>query len=346
LGIAISLPSVIFLVMMLSNADMVFNNSFIIFNNWLKKLFEFINIYKIVIGAFAGLYLFGHLYSALIKDEKIFNIINEKTYGANIKGDVLVFNILLISILIVYTIFIIIQFKYLFSSGELPNGLNYSEYARRGFLELVLLSILNIALILLTTYLLRDKIYVNKSKWSLFTKFMLIYLCVITGILLISSYYRMYLYDSAYGFTRLRVIVYIFLIFEAIGLLATLVYIARHNFNILTVYTAVFLAFYLTLNLVKIDELISRRNIDMYLRGQAEDIDIDYLMTLSPDALPQIMRLTDSNVQITTRIKTINYLQERSVLYDNMKNSWQSYNLSVERNKSLLEENTGRWEYK
>ena len=69
-------------------------------------------------------------------------------------------------------------------------------------------------------------------------------------------------------------------------------------------------------------------------------------MTLSPDALPQIMRLTDSNVQITTRIKTINYLQERSVLYDNMKNSWQSYNLSVERNKSLLEENTGRWEYK
>ena len=343
LGIAISLPSVIFLVMMLSNADMVFNNSFIIFNNWLKKLFEFISIYKIVIGAFAGLYLFGHLYSVLIKDVKIFNIINEKTYGANIKGDVLVFNILLISILIVYTIFIIIQFKYLFSGGELPNGLNYSEYARRGFFELVLLSILNIALILLTTYLLRDKIYVNKSKWSLFTKFMLIYLCVITGILLISSYYRMSLYDSAYGFTRLRVMVYIFLIFEAIGLLATLVYITRHNFNILTVYAAVFLAFYLTLNLVKIDELIAKRNVEMYFSGQAEDIDIDYLMSLSPDALPQIIRLTESNVQYVTRIKTINHLKEMSVYYAQMGNNWQSYNLSIERNKSLLEENMSIW---
>ncbi|HPX27838.1 MAG TPA: DUF4173 domain-containing protein, partial [Treponemataceae bacterium] len=218
---------------------------------------------------------------------------------------------------------------YLFSGGELPNGLNYSEYARRGFFELVLLSILNIALILLTTYLLRDKIYVNKSKWSLFTKFMLIYLCVITGILLISSYYRMSLYDSAYGFTRLRVMVYIFLVFEMIGLLATLVYIARHNFNILTVYAAVFLAFYLTLNLVKIDELIAKRNVEMYFSGQAEDIDIDYLMSLSPDALPQIIRLTESNVQYVTRIKTINHLKEMSVYYAQMGNNWQSYNLSI-----------------
>ena len=51
------------------------------------------------------------------------------------------------SVLAVYTIFIVIQFKYLFSGGVLPNGLNYSEYARRGFFELVVLSVLNIALI-------------------------------------------------------------------------------------------------------------------------------------------------------------------------------------------------------
>jgi len=153
----------------------------------------------------------------------------------------------------------------------------------------------------------------------------------------------MYLYDSAYGFTRLRVIVYIFLIFEAIGLLATLVYITRHNFNILTVYAAVFLAFYLTLNLVKIDELIAKRNVEMYFSGQAEDIDIDYLMSLSPDALPQIIRLTESNVQYVTRIKTINHLKEMSVYYAQMGNNWQSYNLSIERNKSLLEENMSIW---
>lgn len=339
IGIAVSVPSVIFLVMMLSSADLVFYNSFIVFNNWFKKLFEFINIYKIVIGTFAGLYLFGHMYSVFAKDEKdIINIINNKTdtVSGKIKGDVIVFNILLMSILVVYSIFIVIQFKYLFSGGALPEGLNYSEYARRGFFELIFLSVLNIALILLTTYILKDKIYENKNNWALFTKLMLIYLCVITGILLVSSYYRMSLYDSAYGFTRLRVLVYIFLIYEAIGLIATLAFILKHNFNILAVYAAIGLTFYLTLNVIKIDELIAKRNIDMYLSGEAENIDIDYLMTLSTDALPQIMRLTDKDVQIMTRIKTMNYLENISKTYSHMENNWQSYNLSIKRNMDLL----------
>jgi hypothetical protein len=194
----------------------------------------------------------------------------------------------------------------------------------------------------LTTYLLRDKIYENKNKWALFTKLMLIYLCVITGILLVSSYFRMSLYDSAYGFTRLRVLVYIFLVFEALGLISTLVYIIKHNFNILAVYAAIGLTFYLTLNVVKIDEIIAKRNIDMYLSGQAEDVDMEYLMTLSQDALPQIIRLTDSNVQIMTRVKTINYLKDISKVYNNKENNWQSYNLVIERNKSLLEANINK----
>jgi hypothetical protein len=346
IGVLISVPSVIFLVMMLSKADLVFYNSFIIFNKWFKNLFEFINIFKIIVGTFAGFYLFSHLYSVFMKDDNsIANIISNKVNTAKkIKGDIIVFNILLMSVLAVYTIFIVIQFKYLFSGGVLPNGLNYSEYARRGFFELVVLSVLNIALILLTTYLLRDKIYENKNKWALFTKLMLLYLCVITGILLASSYYRMSLYDSAYGFTRLRVLVYIFLIFEAIGLLATLIYILRHNFNILTIYTVIFLAFYLTLNLVRIDEVIAKRNVDMYLSGRAEEIDIDYLMTLSQDALPQIIRLSESDVQIMTRVKTINYLKDISIYYAQMENNWQSYNLTIEKNKELLEASNNNWQ--
>lgn len=346
IGVAISIPSVIFLVMMLSSADLVFYNSFIIFNNWFKELFEFINIFKIIVGTFTGFYLFSHLYSVYVKDDNNFaNMIGNKADTANkIKGDVIVFNILMMSILVVYTIFIAIQFKYLFSGGILPNGLNFSEYARRGFFELVFLSLLNIALILLTTYLLRDKIYEDKNNWALFTKLMLIYLCIITGILLVSSYFRMSLYDSAYGFTRLRVLVYIFLAFEAVGLIATFAYIVKHNFNIYAVYAAIGLTFYLTLNVIKIDEIIAKRNIDMYLSGQAEDIDVDYLMTLSPDALPQIIRLTDDDVQIMTRIKTINFLKDKSEYYNHMENNWQSYNLIIEKNKELLESNKDKWQ--
>ena len=83
----------------------------------------------------------------------------------------------------------------------------------------------------------------------------------------------------------------------------------------------------------------------MFLSGQAEDVDIDYLRTLSQDALPQIIRLTDSNVPIMTRIKTINYLKDISEIYNNKENKWQSYNLVIERNKDLLEANKDKWSY-
>ena len=73
-----------------------------------------------------------------------------------------------------------------------------------------------------------------------------------------------------------------------------------------------------------------------------KNIDIDYLMTLSADALPQIMRLTDSNVQYVTRIKTIKYLKDMSVYYAQAENNWQGYNLSIERNKNLLAENISK----
>ena len=339
LGIAITVPAVIFLVTMLSQADLVFNNSFMVFNKWLKKLLEEVNIPKIIVGTFAGLYLFGHLYSVFKNEDSLADMISYKNDNlSRFKGDLVVLNILLTSILVIYTIFIAIQFKYLFSGGALPYGLTYSEYARRGFFELVFLSLLNIGLILLTSYLLRDKIYEDKNKWALFTRLMLIYLCLVTGILLVSSYYRMYLYDGAYGFTRLRVLVYIFLFFEALGLIATLTYIIRHNFNIFAVYAALGLAFYLTLNLVRIDEIIAKRNVDMYFSGQAEEIDIDYLLTLSQDTLPQIARLTDSKVQILTRTKALNYLEDIREIYNMREDSWLSYNLSVERNKAILNE--------
>lgn len=346
LGVAISIPCVMFLVMMLSSADLVFYNNFIAFNNWFANLFDFLNIFKIIIGTFAGLYLFGHLYSVFNKDDKNIINVNDNAAAKKINGDIIVFNILLMSILAIYSIFIVIQFKYLFSQGTLPDGLNYAEYARRGFFELVFLSVLNIGLILLTTYLLKNKIYEDKNKWALFTKLMLIYLCVITGILLVSSYYRMSLYDSAYGYTRLRILVYMFLIFEATGLIATLVYIMKHNFNILVVYAVIGLTFYLSLNLVKIDNIIAKRNIDMYFSGQGETLDMDYLMTLSPDAAPEIMRLLDKDVEMVARNQARIYLEGIKERYSNMEYNWQGYNLSVERIKALLEDNKDKLEFK
>ena len=346
IGVVITIPCAVFLTMMLSSADMVFYNNFVSLNRWFADSLNIFYLIKLIYGIFVGLYLFGHLYSAFSEEETkgVISINNDEII--KFKGDIIVLNILLVSILTIYSIFIVIQFKYLFSSGVLPYGLNYADYARRGFFELIFLSVLNIVLILTVTYLLKDKIYCEKTKWAVFTKFMLVYLCILTGILLVSSYYRMSLYDGAYGFTRLRIIVYLFLIFEAVGLAATLIYIMKHSFNILAVYTAVAVAFYLTLNLVKIDDIIAKRNIDMYFAGQTESLDMDYLMTLSSDAAPQIIRLLDKNVEFGIRNNARIYLEDKNELYNDMEYSWRSYNLSVEKTKKLLSENSKKLQFK
>jgi len=130
---------------MLSSADMIFYNNFKVFNKWFEEFFYNLQIFKVAFGTFAGLYLFGHLYNVYAKTEdSIVGRINSSTISTKqVNGDVIVLNILLTSILVIYTIFIAIQFRYLFSSGALPYGLNYAEYARRGFFELVFLSVLN-----------------------------------------------------------------------------------------------------------------------------------------------------------------------------------------------------------
>ncbi|MBP1925498.1 hypothetical protein J2Z76_001357 [Sedimentibacter acidaminivorans] len=342
IGIVVSIPCVLFLLVMLSSADMIFSNKMNLIFNWIFDDLNFEYIIKLLYGAFAGLYLFGLLYSlfnenSLLKKVDKTNLADDFGIEKRVNGDLIIFNILLFSILIVYSLFIVIQFKYLFSGAKLPYGLNYSDYARRGFFELLLLSILNIGLILVTEYFLQDKIYVNKYKWAQITKVFMMYLGFLTLVMLISSFYRMMLYDNEYGYTRLRVLVYLFLIFESAGLLMTFKFILKPNFNIFIGYLVIGLIYYLSLNVIQIDRIIARRNIDMYFNGQTETIDVNYLMTLSIDAVPEIIRLSNSDsVDILTKYKADTYLDNISLIYNNMDLSWRSNNLSINRAKKLI----------
>ena len=55
----------------------------------------------------------------------------------------------------------------------------------------------------------------------------------LTLIIIVSSFYRMNLYEQAYGYTLLRLGVYVALITEGILLIPTVVYIVKDKINIL-----------------------------------------------------------------------------------------------------------------
>ncbi len=260
--------------------------------------------------------------------------------------DLIIFTILHSTILIVYTIFCAVQFKYLFVNTQtdllqffIDEGLTYSQYARRGFNELLILSFINIGLILFTMHCAKVRIYEKKVAASGFLKVMMLYMCAVTFVLLASSFYRMTLYSGAYGFTILRVLVMIFLAFEALGLVATFIYIIRPTFNIVAVYTCICIAFYLCINIINLDRIIARNNIDLYLDGTMEELDIYYLHSLSADAAPEMLRLKESTdneflqEQVDAYFENIIYMNE---FYDEFKDYNVSVNSAIEQYNSTL----------
>ena len=321
LGILISLPIAGITLIFLTSADMIFARTVEATLSKIFGLFSASIYYRIVYSFVIGFYLFGVIYLVLTHQKEV------KTGAIKVpkKKDTLIFNIVLSVILIIYSIFIIIQFKYLFAGGKLPYGLSYAEYARRGFFELLMLSGLNIGLILLSCeFKVQRTAKVDKVNNSL-----LYTLCTVTIILLSSSFYRMYLYSSDFGLTRLRLYVFTFLAFELTGLLITYFYIRKPQFNILLVYTALCLSFYVLLNIMPADYLIAKNLMNKHQKEP--DFNISYVMTLSLDAAPIVEKLLD----------TPEYGPAAQRYFENnLKNcekDWRSYNLACERAEKLSE---------
>jgi len=326
-GIVFSIPCLVFLITILSSADAVFSKHISSFFINAQSFLSANLLFRWLCGLVAGFYLFGLIYLSCQPRE-------ETSIDFHFKsgGDLLIMHIVLFSILLVYTVFTIIQFKYLFAeSGELPYGLSYTYYARRGFFELLFLSGVNIGAILLVVELTQEELGFGVQ----LTRGLCCYLCLMTFILLFSSFYRMWLYNSDSGLTRLRFLVLGFLIFEAIGLVFTFIYIVKPQFNIIAIYLLIGLVYYLLLNIIPMDSFIAGNQIDRYLATGKGDI--HYALSLSSDAAPQISKLLMSD-DPRLIVSAQGFFSAQRKDYERFQ-GWRKYNLSAEKCKHFFDHN-------
>lgn len=275
LALIITLPFAIALIYMLSKVDMVFFNIVKTFTlEWSVKA-----IIKILFSIAAALFLSALMCSIGFSHERA------PRERREVKADLLIVNVFLTVIMAIYLLFAAVQFKYLFTGGELPYGLTYTQYARRGFFELLALTGVNILMILIIVRITRHA----EGVWQYVVKALLCGLCAVTIVMLASSFYRMYLYSMDDGLTRLRLMVFGFLIFEALSLVVTFAYIIRPTFSITGVYLAAGLIYYCILNVTPTDRFVAKNQIDRYFAGDRSGV--EYVMTLSADAAPEIERL-------------------------------------------------------
>lgn len=198
-------------------------------------------------------------------------------------------SIVLGSVIALFAVFVMIQFTYLFGGqANIREGVTYAQYARRGFFELVAVAVLVIGL----GRTLHMRTRRASANANVLFRVETVALVGLTLVLLASAWYRMSLYEAAYGFTQLRLYIYAFMV----------ALVALFGFFLLEVFTrgkTVFafgvlltlIGYGVGLNMIGGEGFIAARNIERY--EMDKELDICYLKTFSVDALPQMLTLLD-----------------------------------------------------
>ncbi len=171
--------------------------------------------------------------------------------------------------------------------GGHTDGLDYARYARSGFFQLVVVTVLTLVVLGVAARIAPRADGVDR----LLLRVLLGGLAALTLVIVASAMVRLARYEDAYGFTRLRVLVGAVELW--LGVVYLLILAAGYRLRagwLPRVITGTAVAGLLAVAVLNPDRFIADRNVDRYQR--TGDIDVLYLSTLSADAAPALDRLS------------------------------------------------------
>lgn len=232
----------------------------------------------------------------------------------------------LVAIDLLFASFVIVQLGVLFGGHTRvldTAGLTYAQYAREGFFQLVVVAILTLGVI---AAVVRFGKPAKSGRGQM--QALLGTLCLLTLIVLASAFTRMNVYQEAFGFTPLRIMVDVTILWLAALFVAVIVAGALWKGawlpRALVVLSALAI---LGLNLYDPDARIASLNLARFER--TGDLDVYLLSRLGPDAVPALMELPPRARDCVLASVQGRLSDERSL--------W-SFNLARERARRLLEE--------
>ncbi len=330
IGLVISVPLLAIVIALLAEADTVFQNLIV---NVLKPL-EVIGSIPFaqhvgVIGIITVL-LFGYL--AVVLKAKVEGVSAPTERGRG-GWDATIVATVLVMVNAVYILFCVIQFTYLFGGEEVIRSIpdyTYAEYARRGFSELIVVTVINLSILLIGLRFTK-----NDGKLNRLVRGLRCLLVLCTVIILYSAHLRLKLYEEAYGYTYARIFAHTFIGFLFILFLLTLYKLWRREFPLVRAFAIAALLAYTALNYINVDAIIAQKNIDRYFR--IGKIDLDYLQELSDDAIPELTRLRTAGDDDMAAKTIAVFLRDKQAELRS-ESPWQSYNFSKARARRILSE--------
>lgn len=332
-GLVVALPIVLCFGSILASADVVFdqklNEFFEDFSENTKRVIAILICAYLLIGVF--------LHSVLKSEDKKFNEESQpflKPFVGFIEASVI-----LVSVSILFASFVSVQFQYFFGGENNIGvaGFTYSQYARRGFNELLVVAFFSLVLILGLSSLTKRQDENQKRIYSIFN----IVLVALVMIILVSAYQRIELGIGWHGYSRLRLYPKLFLVWLALLFIAVAVLelVRRQSFFALAALMASF-GFGASLYFFNIDDSIIKHNVFRAWNGK--NLNVPHLASLSDDAITMLARefLYNEKIPEETRqglgaaLACYRYYEDRphTTTYD-----WRSYNWSTSQAEQTLD---------
>ncbi len=336
-GLLIALPIVAIFASLLASADVVFGQRLGDFvelfklENLPEYIFRVIYIFFIAY-ALAGVVLHAASESKDTKltsdDKPMIPAFLGFTESAIVLG----------SVVILFALFVIVQFQYFFGGHANINveGYTYSEYAVKGFGELVTVAFFSLFMLLGLNAITKRETESQRKIYSGLG----VALVALLLVMLFSAYQRLGLYEAVYGFSRLRTYTHVVLYWIGLLLVATIVLEITHKERYFTFALLVAsFGFAISLPIVNVDAFIVKQNIKHEIKAvaysesarQTDNFDEQYLTQLSDDAVPPLVNafkdksVSDQlNEQVGAALACIRYDRKQ----DSQKYSWQSFTFS------------------
>ncbi|HEV7604689.1 MAG TPA: DUF4173 domain-containing protein [Candidatus Limnocylindrales bacterium] len=246
--------------------------------------------------------------------------------------------VVLIAIDLVVGLFVALQLAYLFGGQDtlIAAGMTYSDYARRGFFELVAAACLAGAVVV--------ALESTVARRSLSYRGAILTLLGLTAVVLVSATLRLRLYQDAYGWTELRLYVLTTIVTLAAGLalMTALTITGRmrwlgHGLAVVAVVALV------GLNLLAPSAFVAERNVErvvdptLVAPGGHAGLDAAYLGVLPDDAVPVLVAALPSLPPRERRDVLRLLEQKKSVLASNAAYAGlPAWNLGRERARAAL----------
>lgn len=200
---------------------------------------------------------------------------------------------------LLFALFVTIQFQYLFGgqANITAAGYTYSEYARRGFGELVWVALLSLGLVIVLSSVGKQQTSGQRRSFVVLS----VALMAQVLVMLASAMQRLMLYENAYGFTQLRTYTHFFIPWLGVLLAAVIALILFNQRGRIGLALFIFcLGYVVTLNAVNVDGWIVHQNIAasslstvkpdiQTLQNSIHEFDANYVRGLSLDAVPAMV---------------------------------------------------------